>query len=56
MRLFLNLLLSEDGVATVEYIVMLTMIVLVMLISLSAVGYTSVSMWTTVTDGVDGSW
>ena len=56
MRLFLNLLLSEDGVATVEYITMLALIILVMLISISAFGNSARSMWLTVIGRVESSW
>lgn len=56
MRPFLNLLLSEDGVTTVEYIVMLTMIIFVLLISITAFGNSAQSMWLTVIGRMESSW
>lgn len=56
MRLLLNLLLSEDGVTTVEYIVMLTLIIFLMLISISAFGNGARSMWLTVIGELETTW
>ena len=56
MRLFLNLLLSEDGATAVEYAVMLSLIILVMLISISASGNSMNTLWLTITGDLDSSW
>jgi len=56
MRMFLNLLLSEDGVTSVEYVTMLSLIILVMLVSISALGNSALTMWSTIVNGVNNSW
>jgi Flp pilus assembly pilin Flp len=56
MRLFLNLLLSEDGATTVEYAVMLALLISVMLISISALGNGVQSMWLVIIGELDSRW
>lgn len=48
MRPFLKLLLSEDGPAAVEYVVMLAMIILALIISITTVGNSTLSSWTKI--------
>ena len=56
MRPFLKLLLSEDGPAAVEYVVLLALIILALITSITAVGNSTLSSWTTVIGGLNGSW
>ena len=56
MRLLLNLLLSEDGATAVEYTVMLSLIILVMLIAISASGNSMRMTWLTIIGDLESSW
>ena len=56
MRLFLNLLLSEDGATAVEYAVMLALIIGVMLSAISASGNAIRTVWVTVIGELQCSW
>ncbi len=56
MRLFLNLLLSEDGATAVEYAVMLALIICVMLTAISSTGNSINTVWGTVIGELQSSW
>ena len=56
MRLLQNLLLSEDGATAVEYAVMLTLMIMAMLVSITALGNRTSEMWSMVIGELDARW
>ncbi len=56
MRLLLNLLLSEDGATAVEYAVMLSLMILAMFVSITALGGRTSELWTTVLGELNSRW
>ncbi len=56
MRWLVNFLLNEEGVTSVEYVVMLALIILVILTSVSQFGNVTRTVWLTVTGRLDEGW
>ena len=56
MRWLVNFLSNEEGVTSVEYVVMLALIVLVILTSVSQFGNVTRSVWLTVSGGLNSAW
>ncbi len=56
MQWLVNFLSDEEGVASVEYVVMLAMIILVILTAVSQLGNLMMSSWITITTALSEGW
>jgi Flp pilus assembly pilin Flp len=56
MRWLIDFLSDDEGVAAVEYVVMLALIILVILTAVSQVGNVTRNVWLTVSSRLDERW